>query len=150
MNKNPFEKLQNAWQKVSLSKSDKYIILQYCQDSAMEVVYDFFRFQSQFWYPWKLLHCFMNSAYFIQLLAGSGTHKKNISSNYWQLADPYKRMHDPIIGTFIHNLDNTAPEIHVPISLCLIQILDVFFHSNQKSHYISSYFWMPGRIFTTV
>ncbi len=75
---------------------------------------------------------------------------KNISSNYWQLADPYKRMHDPIIGTFIHNLDNTAPEIHVPISLCLIQILDVFFHSSQKSHYISSYFWMPGRIFTTV
>ena len=75
---------------------------------------------------------------------------KNISSNYWQLVDPYKRMHDPIIGTFIHNLDNTTPEIHVPISLCLIQILDVFFHSSQKSHYISSYFWMPGRIFPTV
>ena len=92
----------------------------------------------------------MNSAYFIQLLAGNETLLQNISSNYWQLADPYKRMHDPIIGTFIHNLDNTAPEIHVPISLCLIQILDVFFHSSQKSHYISSYFWMPGRIFTTV
>ena len=47
-------------------------------------------------------------------------------------------------------LDYAAPDIHVPISILLIQILDIIFHSNQKSHYTSSSFWMPGRIFTTV
>jgi hypothetical protein len=38
----------------------------------------------------------------------------------------------------------------VPIAILLIQILDVIFHSIQKSHYTSSSFWMPGRNFTTV
>ena len=47
-------------------------------------------------------------------------------------------------------LDYAAPDIHVPISILLIQILDIIFHSNQKSHYTSSSFWMPGRNFTTV
>ena len=28
-----------------------------------------------------------------------------------------------------------APDIHVPIAILLIQILDVIFHSIQKSHY---------------
>ena len=59
-------------------------------------------------------------------------------------------MYDPIIGSFIHSLDNAASDIHVPISLLLIQILDIIFQSMPKSHYISSSFWMPGRIFTTV
>ena len=65
--------------------------------------YEFLRFQSQFWCAWKLSHCFMNSVYFIQLLEGSGTHLKNISSNYWQLANPYKWIYDPIIGSLLHN-----------------------------------------------
>ena len=47
-------------------------------------------------------------------------------------------------------LDYAAPDIHVPIAILLIQILDVIFHSIQKSHYTSSSFWMPGRNFTTV
>ena len=59
-------------------------------------------------------------------------------------------MYDPIIGSFIHSLDNAASDIHVPISLLLIQILDIIFQSIPKSHYISSSFWMPGRNFTTV
>ena len=56
----------------------------------------------------------------------------------------------PIIGSLIHNLDDAASDIHVPISLLLIQILDIIFQSMPKSHYISSSFWMPGRNFTTV
>ena len=59
-------------------------------------------------------------------------------------------MYDPIIGSFIHSLDNAASDIHVPISLLLIQILDIIFQSIPKSHYMSSSFWMPGRNFTTV
>ena len=47
-------------------------------------------------------------------------------------------------------LDYADPDIHVPIAILLIQILDVIFHSIQKSHYTSSSFWMPGRNFTTV
>jgi hypothetical protein len=47
-------------------------------------------------------------------------------------------------------LDYAGPDIHLPIAILLIQILDIIFHSNQKSHYISSCFWMPGRIFPTV
>ena len=47
-------------------------------------------------------------------------------------------------------LDYAGPDIHLPIAILLIQILDIIFHSNQKSHYTSSSFWMPGRIFTTV
>ena len=70
--------------------------------------------------------------------------------NFWQLAEPHKRIYDPIIGSLIHNLDDAASDIHVPISLLLIQILDIIFQSMPKSHYISSSFWMPGRNFTTV
>ena len=99
----------------------------------------------------------MNSDHFIQLLAGSGILKKNIWSNYWhiwsnywQLVEPCKRIYDPIIGCFIHNLDIVASDIHLPISILLIQILDVFFQTIPKSHYISSSFWMSSRIFTTV
>ena len=47
-------------------------------------------------------------------------------------------------------LDYARPDIHLPIAILLIQILDIIFHSNQKSHYTSSCFWMPGRIFPTV
>ena len=135
--------------------------MQSCWDSWI------LRFHSQFWYTshwdisftfvWKLSLWFMNSVYFIQLLAGSGILKKNIWSNYWhiwsnywQLAEPYKRIYDPIIGSFIHSLDNAASDIHVPISLLLIQILDIIFQSIPKSHYISSSFWVPGRNFTKV
>ena len=47
-------------------------------------------------------------------------------------------------------LDYAAPDIQLPIAILLIQILDVIFHSIQKSHYTSSSFWMPGRFFTAV
>ena len=47
-------------------------------------------------------------------------------------------------------LDYAAPDIHVPIVILLIQILDIIFQSMPKSHYISSSFWMPGSNFTTV
>ena len=47
-------------------------------------------------------------------------------------------------------LDYAAPDIQLPIAKLLIQILDVIFHSIQKSHYTSSSFWMPGRFFTAV
>ena len=79
--------------------------------------------------------------------------------------EPIKRTFCPIIGSlqvlineymiqlldlYYIILDYAAPDILVPIAILLIQILDVILHSNQKSHYTSSSFWMPGRIFTTV
>ena len=127
-------------------------IFQYCQDCAIEVVWDFMNFLN-FKVNFELLkncHCFMNQVYFIQLLAASRMILKNISSNYWQFTDPYKWIYDPIIGSLLHNLDYAVPDINVPIAMHLIQILDTPFPNKEKSQYISSSFWMPGRIFTTV
>ena len=79
--------------------------------------------------------------------------------------EPSKRTFHPIIGSqhipineymiqlldlYCMILDYAVPDFHLPIAILLIQILDIIFHSNQKSHYISSCFWMPGRIFPTV
>ena len=38
----------------------------------------------------------------------------------------------------------------MPIAILLIQLLDIPFPHKEKFHCISSSFWMPGRIFTTV
>ena len=44
-------------------------------------------------------------------------------------------MYDPIIGSLLHDLDYAAPDIHVPIAMHLIQILDIPFPHKEKSRY---------------
>ena len=128
-------------------------ILQYCQDSAIEVVWDFMNFLD-FKFNFDLLkNCHIVSWILF------------ISSNYWQVVEPFKRTFHPIISSlripineymiqlldlYYIILNYAAPDIHVPIVILLIQILDIIFQSMPKSHYISSSFWMPGRIFTAV
>ena len=129
------------------------IILQYCQDSQIEVVWDFMNFLD-----FKVNFDMLENCHIVSWILF-------ISSNYWKVVEPIKRTFHPIIGSsripinehmiqlldlYYIILDYAAPDIHVPISILLIQILDIIFHSNQKSHYTSSSFWMPGRIFTTV
>ena len=129
------------------------IILQYCQDSEIEVVWDFMNFLD-----FKVNFDMLENCHIVSWILF-------ISSNYWKVVEPIKRTFHPIIGSsripinehmiqlldlYYIILDYAASDIHVPIAILLIQILDIIFHSNQKSHYISSCFWMPGRIFPTV
>ena len=105
INKNPFKKLQNTWQRVNLNTGFwKWLTsLQYCQDSAIEVVWDFMNFLD-----FKVNFDLFKKCHIVSWI-------KFISSNYWQVVEPFKRTFHPIIGSS-----------RIPINEYMIQLLDLY------------------------
>ena len=63
------------------------IILQYCQDSQIEVVWDFMNFLD-----FKVNFDMLENCHIVSWILF-------ISSNYWQVVEPIKRTFHPIIGS---------------------------------------------------